>query len=168
MNRRGFTLMEILAVLLVLAVVASFMAPMFRYVRDEMRYQQARSAALKMADAIRSYYQNTKGYLITGSVQGDATGSNSISNLAAGTCNNPAATGIPSTTSGSTSSIAQLFACDYLLVKDFKGLPYTFSQPNNPIDDNILLVVTGGDAANRYQNKTFYVYRDMTLSAEAK
>ena len=167
MNRRGFTLIEILAVLLILAVVASFMAPMFRRVRDEMRYQQARTAALKMADAIRSYYQNTKGYVIMGSVQGNATGTDAISALTSQTCDNPAATGIPSTSAG-VSDMAQLFACDYLLAKDFTGLPYTFSQPNNPVDESVLLTVTGTSQANRYAGKSFYVYRDMTLSTEAQ
>lgn len=45
--------MEILAVLLVIAVVASFAVPIIRSVRSEMRYQRAKTAALKIAEAMR-------------------------------------------------------------------------------------------------------------------
>ena len=99
MMKKGFTLMEILAVLLILAVVASFAVPVIRSVRADIRYQSAKSSALKMAEAIRSYYTNTKGYKITGSVGGRDVFLNSVSSSS---CTNPSATGIPSTTAGET------------------------------------------------------------------
>jgi len=167
MKTQGFTLMEILAVLLILAVVASFAVPMVRRVRDEVRYQQARSAALKMADAIRSYYQNTRGYYPVGCIgSGDGCEKLTITTADAA-CTDVAATGIPASATTKTVNIKQLFACDYLSVKDFAGLPYTFAQPNSPIDADVLVTVTGEAAANKYANKYFNVYRDMSLSAEA-
>ena len=162
MNKQGFTLMEVLAVLLILAVIASFATPMIRKVRVEAQHYQAQSAALKLAEAIRTYYQNTKGYLIVGSVQGDATGDNAIATLASGTCNNPAASGIPSNSTG-TSQMSQLFACGYVSSKDFIGLPYTFSQSNNPINDKLLTVKGEGDAAGKYKDVSFSILRDMTI-----
>lgn len=164
-SKQGFTLMEILAVLLILAVVASFMVPMFRRVRDEVRYQQARSAALKMADAIRSYYQNTKGYVPEGCI-GEGGSCVAPTNAAASTCSNVAATGIPSSASEKSVSLGQLFACDYLSVKDFAGLAYNFSSDADYIftsDDPYLVKVDAREEAGPKHQDTFYVSRDMTI-----
>lgn len=173
MNTKGFTLMEILAVLLILAVVTMFSLPAVRATRSLMQYHQAKSAAVKMAEAMRTYYQNTKGYLITGSLKGKLVGEDeeslSVVNAAEQSCNNSAMTGIPSSTGSGvsrTSSMVQLFACDYLSTKDFAGLPYTFTAHDDPFnkgnnnDDLILLTVTGTADAGKYQNKSFTVHRD--------
>lgn len=163
MNKQGFTLMEILAVLLVLAVIASFAAPMVRRVRDEVRYQQARSAALKMADAIRSYYQNTKGYYPEGCI--GPTPCTSAETAAGQTCSNVAATGIPSTATTKSVSIAQLFACDYLNAKDFAGLPYSFASEQDLIqDDKRLVHVKEQSGTGAHKNDVFYVDRDLTIT----
>ena len=53
--------MEILAVLLVIAVVVSMAVPVFRSVRYEVKNGQAKTAAKKLADAMRSYYQVSRG-----------------------------------------------------------------------------------------------------------
>ncbi len=172
MNTKGFTLMEILAVLLILAVVTMFSLPAVRATRSLMQHHQAKSAAIKMAEAMRVYYQNTKGYLITGQLRGKLIDNDartfSVISAAEQSCNNTAMTGIPSTTASTsrTSSMAQLFACDYLSTKDFAGLPYTFIAHEDPFnkynnnDDLILLTVTGTADAGKYQNKSFTVHRD--------
>lgn len=157
--------MEILAVMLVIAVVASFAMPVIRSVRAETRYQRAKSAALKMAEAQRTFYRSTKGHLIVGNVQGV----NIPSVVAQTTCSNPGSTGIPAQIEGqytneSQDDIAQLFACDYLSPKDFVGLPYTFSANATP-SNGVLLTVTGNSPqAGRYNNRSFVVNRDMTIT----
>ena len=129
--KKGFTLMEMLAVLLVIAIVLSFAVPAYRSIRYEMYYHRAKTAAVKMAEAIRSYYQQTKGYVITdgSSFTGTGSGTDSVAGIlgSSDTCNNPAATGIPSTEGTRTSTVEQLFKCGYLNAKDFVGLPYRFS-----------------------------------------
>lgn len=173
MNTKGFTLMEILAVLLILAVITMFSLPAVRATRSLMQHHQAKSAAVKMAEAMRTYYQNTKGYLITGSLRGKLidgdSESLSVVNAAEQSCNNAAMTGIPATTASGvsrTSSMVQLFACDFLSTKDFAGLPYTFAAHSDPFnkennnDDFILLTVTGTTDAGTYKNKSFTVHRD--------
>ena len=61
MNKKGFTLMEILAVLLVIAVVVSMAVPVLRSVRYEVKNGQAKNAAHKLAQAVRTYYQVSRG-----------------------------------------------------------------------------------------------------------
>ncbi len=164
MNHKGFTLMEILAVLLILAVVASFAVPMFRKVRDEVHYQQARSAALKMADAVRSFYQNTKGYYPEGCI-GPSSYCVSANEAAKEDCDNVGATGIPSKDSNKKESIEQLFACGYLSAKDFIGLPYEFwSSKDLILNESHLVKVEAKEKAGIHYPGRFYVERDMTLT----
>ena len=121
--KKGFTLMEVLAVLLIIAVVASMTVPLLRRVNYQVKNSQAKTAALKLAEAVRSYYQTNRGYSIA-SGQFEATDTTIV--LAdPSTCVSPVATGIPSSAAG-TQSVKQLFACGYLSFKDFKGLPYKF------------------------------------------
>lgn len=164
MNKKGFTLMEILAVLLILALVSMFAIPAIRQVRSMVQYQQAKSAALKLGEAIRSYYKNTRGYYITGSVLGkeeSGAETNLASNATSVACSNPAATGIPSNSTGtSESNIKQLFACDYVSVKDFIGLPYEFTANKPSSTSDVLVTVTGTASAGRYKNKSFTVHLD--------
>lgn len=108
--------MEILAVLLIIAVVLSFAIPAFRSVRFEQRNSQAKAGVKKLSEAVRSFYQNSKGVKISGSFSG--TDLSSIPS-----CQNLGASGIPG--SGSVSP-TELFACGYLNINDFAGLPYTF------------------------------------------
>ncbi len=128
--KKGFTLMEILAVLLVLAVIASFAVPVVRSVLDEARYRKARVAATKMAEAMRSFYRSSRGTMVTGSLVG-----NDAANLT-GDCVNPALSGLPTRSfSGANLSpvgptsptVEDLFRCQYLSAKDFAGLKYEFS-----------------------------------------
>ena len=56
--KKGFTLMEVLAVLLVIAVVVSFAVPVLRAIISEVNYQRAKTAGVKMAEAIRIFYKD--------------------------------------------------------------------------------------------------------------
>ena len=159
--KKGFTLMEILAVLLVIAVIASFAMPALRSIQAEVRHQRAKSAALKMADAMRTYYKNSKGWLLDGSVKGT---DNSLNAAVQTTCDTDRLQGLYPSPS-SKISVYQLFACGLLSSKDFWDLPYEFAPATNPFDDNeILLNVTGKDKkAGKYQNKVFKVTRGMEI-----
>lgn len=174
MNTKGFTLMEILAVLLILAVVVMFAIPGIRAVRNEIYYQQAKSAAVKMAEAMRSYYQNTKGVRInTGVLVGKlplgdaATGVTSVMDAAQASCRNDMLKGFPPSSQGNTttSNMSQLFACEYLSVKDFVGLPYRFDANDELYRDNSVLVRTVGlESAGTHQNEGWCVYKDSSVA----
>ena len=169
MNKQGFTLMEILAVLLIIALIASFAMPAIRAVRAEVQYQQAKSAAVKMVDAMRSYYQNTRGFLpVNGQIKGKLEGTegeNTLSPIAAAqtTCTDKwqAQSG-----QDNTVDMSQLFACSYLTTKDFAGLPYLFVAHDDPFNKKegnaaeVLLTVTGTAAAGRHAGDVFTVHRD--------
>ena len=116
--KKGFTLMEILFVLLVIALVVSFAVPAIRTVRYDLYNARAKAALKKLAEARRSYYQYTKGADVSGSF--DAS---SLQTFAEEACNDVAASGIPG--SRSNSHVGQLFSCNFLDWKDF-DLPYTF------------------------------------------
>lgn len=123
--KKGFTLMELLAVLLVIAVVVSMAAPVFRAVRYEIKNSQAKNAAKKMAEAMHSYYQASRGYKVTGCFTPTASAGLTVIKTAASACTSPGATGIPASAGGSV-NVSQLFACGYLSYKDFMSLPYEF------------------------------------------
>ena len=123
--KKGFTLMEILAVLLVIAVLASFAVPLVRSVMADVRYRRARVAGSKMAEAIRIFFTDSKGFRISGSINGIAA-SELIS--AEDDCHNPALDGLPpyDTSNSGDIDVSQLFHCNYLTGKDFAGLNYIF------------------------------------------
>lgn len=176
MNTKGFTLMEILAVLLVLAVVISFAMPGIRAVRDEITYHQAKTAAVKMADAVRLYYKDTKGVTfdpegptIAGKTESASDDSVSAREAAQAACNTQLLSGIPGANNNVTTTLTQLFACGYLSVKDFEGLPYEFSSRKDWLEDpDIVLLVraVGTEAARRHAGDTWCVYRDHSVTEE--
>lgn len=171
--KKGFTLMEVLAVVVLLAMVVSFAAPAYRAVRFDMKHSQAKLAAKKLAEAVRSYYQVSRG----GTIQACFRGTD-VDGLAGGTCVNPAATGIPQTTAPSALNTAeQLFACGFLTVKDFKGSPYRFCtyRPEDDIATDpvgfvspLYAVVygTGNAVGSKYVLSKGYIYVDGTMSAK--
>lgn len=123
-KKEGFTLMEILFVLLVIALIVSFAVPAFRSVRFDVKNSRAKNALKKLAEARRSFYQSSKGSDIAAS---SFVGTEVTSAWGRGeNCNNPAASGIPAS-SRSASPVEQLFACGFLDWKDFAGLPYQFT-----------------------------------------
>lgn len=135
-TKSGFTLMEILAVLLVLAVIVSAAAPVFRSVRYEIRNAQAKSALRKVAEAARSFYSESRG---NGELFGGSFVAGNVATFSNQSCSGTMATGIPPQSTGSNagdgssganSAVANLFACGFLLPKDFNGMPYTFKICN--------------------------------------
>ena len=159
-NTSGFTLMEILAVLLIIAVVLSFAVPAFRSVRFEQRNSQAKAGVKKLSEAIRSFYQNSKGVKIKGSFSGTGLGS-------IGSCQDVGASGVPGT--GGETGIYQLFACGYLNANDFAGLPYTFyscvADVPSVCNGKPYAVAVGNDESSagkkytqNYGGKKYYIY----------
>lgn len=166
--KKGFTLMEILAVILVIAVIASFLVPAVRSARAEVAYQRAKTAAIKMAEAMRSYYRDSKGYLLDtdSSVVGTET-------YSFGTCptDSPVWTGEISMSAPSTKirDVKELFKCNYLTWKDFQGLPYTFEPMATSTNRSVLVRFTALDdakKAGRYHGQTFHVTHDMKVADE--
>lgn len=128
--KKGFTLMEILAVLLVLALILSLAAPILRSVRFEAKNSKARVALLKLAEATKTYYNVSRGGKFSAgdcfnpsTAAGEAVIKTAVSSCDTGGTS-PAATGIPGSTF--TQQTSQLFACGYLSYKDFAKLPYLF------------------------------------------
>ncbi len=171
--KKGFTLMEMLAVILVIAVVVSMTAPVFRTVRYEMKNSQAKAAAKKMAEAMKSYYQASRGHKIDGCFVPSA--------MTIGSCMTPGATGIPSSSSGIKSSVDQLFACGYLSKKDFAAVPYRFcandssSLPSGwpalgSTNTNKIFVLAGGQegAGEKYKKDKYFIYVDETLTIKER
>lgn len=117
----GFTLMELLFVLLLIALVVSFALPAFRSVRFDAQNARAKTALQKLAQARRSFYQDTRGWNIT-PANFNATGVAGLS----GSCDSTPFSGIPGTGGTRTKDYAQLFLCGYLNKKDFANLNYTF------------------------------------------
>lgn len=168
MNNKGFTLMEILAVLLILAVVVSFALPGIRLIRDEVQHSQAKSAASKMAEAMRSFYHDTKGLRVVGTLVGKLRSGEaeeySVIYAAAQSCNDRSSTGIPTSTTGGTTGIRQLFACGYLSTKDFAGLPYSFTADGDLFENDVLIRARGTTDAGRHAGEGWCVYRDSSIA----
>lgn len=113
--------MEILFVLLVIALIISFAVPAFRAVRFDVKNARAQAALKKLAEARRSFYQQSKGADITlGSFTTD-----DVQDWAGYNCSDISSSGIPGAATG-TVDVSQLFACGFLNWRDFVGLPYTF------------------------------------------
>lgn len=149
--------MEILAVLLVIAVIASFAVPLVKSVREEMRYQKAKAAGVQLAEAVRSFYTDSKGCF-------DLSSSFHAADATGGTCpsNNPIKTGIPSCSESDKAKLGDIFACGYLSPKMFVDLPYTFtvSDPRSSEDE----VFIRGDESGT--ERWFIVKRDMTIKED--
>ena len=161
--KKGFTLMEILFVLLVIALVVSFAVPAIRSVRYDVYNSRAKAALKKLAEARRSYYQQTKGSDISGGFGGSVAES-----YASYTCQDVAASGIPG--SRTNSDVSQLFACGFLDWRDFVDLPYNFimcgtslpigSQPCIALDGSNMVYAAAmgiqGQAGSKYESPSQY------------
>ena len=163
-QKKGFTLMEILAVLLIIAVILSFAIPAYTSVRFDQRNNLAKEGVKRLAEAVRTYYQNTKGVKIVGNFQGNKLGT-------VPACSNFSASGVPGR--GKTSDIMQLFACGYLSGSEYSELPYVFYSC---LDNNInchgrpyaVAVGTTEKAAGKkyvkeYDGVPYYIYLDSAL-----
>lgn len=182
--KKGFTLMEILAVLLVIAVVVSMAVPMFRAVRYEIKNSQAKNAAKKMAEAMHSYYQASRGRLLTGCFVPTQTAGKTLIKTASSACASPGATGIPAhkrSGSAAEDNVAQLFACGYLSYKDFVSLPYNFCVNNSntvpaglgttpsDVSGKIYVLAVGiknDGSGDKYQQSKGLIYVDSRLKAQ--
>lgn len=163
--KKGFTLMEILAVMLVIAVIASFLVPAVRSARAEVAYQRAKAAAIKMAEAMRSYYRDSKGYLFD--TNSSVTGTTALT-VSGCPSDSPARTGIINTGTKVPRNVKELFDCNYLTWKDFQGLPYTFTPTATSGNRSVLVTFTALDdaKAGRYKTKSFHVTHDMKVEED--
>lgn len=176
--KKGFTLMEVLAVMLVVAVIASLLTPAVRAVRSEVYYHRAKLAALKMAEAIRSYYRDSKGYDISGDFSGSAVNSPdtfaSFLETIKDDCppDSPARMGIVMpTNAGKVKDVTELFQCNYLSWREFEGLPYTFAATHWNDADTLVTYTASDKRAGKYYNENgsttvYAVLRNMTISGE--
>lgn len=154
--------MEILAVLLVVAVLASFAVPAVRSIMAEVRYQRAKVAGAKLAEAIRAFYTDSKGYRIDGSINGGSIGTDITASVS--DCENPAMTGIPpyETSTAGNVDVSQLFFCNYLAVKDFQGLDsYEFNV--GACAGGAACLVRVSDSSTKHNKGCFSVNRDGTI-----
>ncbi|MDD7579131.1 MAG: prepilin-type N-terminal cleavage/methylation domain-containing protein [Elusimicrobia bacterium] len=179
--KKGFTLMELLAVLLVIAVVVSMAAPVFRAVRYEIKNSQAKNAAKKMAEAMHSYYQASRGYTVKDCFTPTAAAGLNVIKTAASACSSPGATGIPASSSGGSVSVSQLFACGYLSYKDFMSLPYEFcandtesfpsgwgTKPSTSVGKVYVLAggVKADGSGDKYQKSKGVIFVDARMVAQ--
>ena len=165
MNKRGFTLMEVLAVLLVLAVIASLAVPGIRAANYEVKNSRAKTAAKRLLEGMRNYKQATRG----GTVTFPAAGFNGTFSSA---CTVPVNTGIPGQAAQVSIDVDQLAVCGgFVSPKDFRGLPYLFynmTPSGITISGNkgdVTLVVVGTDKAGpKYNDRNKYlIYMDDRL-----
>ncbi len=185
--KKGFTLMEMLAVILLIAVVVSMAVPVFRTVRYEVKNSQAKTAARKLAEAMRSYYQVSRGLGVKQECFSPTTSSGkSLVLTAASNCASPTSDGIPyqntSVTNASRPSVGQLFACGYLSSRDFLGIPYEFctcnpiaggAQPtqcqiSEATGTNTPFVVLRGvsGAGSQFTKASYHIYVDQSMVAQ--
>lgn len=155
--KKGFTLMEILAVLLIIAVIVSAAVPVFRAIRFDVKNAQAKTAAKKLAEAVRSYYQASKGSAIEEKCFSPS--STWYSTVTSASCTAPNTSGIPNQSIGaevSESEVSQLFACGFLTVKDFVSSPYkycvckpgtTYSSGDCSVGENVYVAAYGQSEA---------------------
>lgn len=179
LNRGGFTLVEILFVLLVIALIINFAMPAIRAVRLDAKNSQAKAALKKIAEARRSYYQKNKGYDVTGDFSWNMVDLSQAPRQYAGhACSNVAASGIPASaaaSAGLSNGVDQLFACGFLNWRDFADLPYIFyvcpidgsgSAPCN-VPGRYAAAKGTADAGKKYNNESDYVmFIDQNMKVE--
>lgn len=159
--KKGFTLMEMLAVVMLVALFTTFALPIYRSIRFEMQHGRAEQAAVKMAEAMRSFYTRTKGAPVTGSFTPTTTDGSALMATAASACTDKLASGIPSNSAASAENVSQLFACGYLSYKDFQALPYTFTAHGRGDSEGNLVTATGLTKTGKYEGKVIKVSRKM-------
>ena len=171
MNKRGFTLMEVLAVLLLLAVIASLAVPGIRAANFAIKNARAKNAAKELIEGINNYRLATRG--------GTVNAFNNFSGSFDTSCTTNVNTGIPGNVSAI--SVGQLAPCGFLSPKDFKNIPYTFYYGSLPTfassipskEGDVVLVALGNNqqkAGARYytapanvNNANYAIYIDQRL-----
>ncbi len=166
-KNKGFTLMEIIFVILLIALIVNFALPAFRAVLYDVKNSRAKTALKKLAEARISFFKTTRGYDIqpTNGVAYPPFTGEDAKEWAAEPCEgneNPVATGIPSN-STSLKPVSILFQCGFLDWRDFENLPYYFyicnlnnATPEEPCSDrNIYAGAIGTDkAGKKYKEHT--------------
>ncbi|MBO7191037.1 MAG: prepilin-type N-terminal cleavage/methylation domain-containing protein [Elusimicrobiaceae bacterium] len=129
--QKGFTLMEMLAVGLMLAVIMSLATPVVRSFRYEIKNAQARTAAGKLAQGFRNYLKDMKCTEVPD--YGCFSPEDDVIQTDASQCTSQKNTGVPTSPSLCaalpTDRVARqktLFACGYVAYKDFAKSPYEF------------------------------------------
>ncbi len=135
---KGFTLMEVLAVVMVLALVGAMAVPSFRASNAEQRFRRAKISLMKLGQAIRTMENdgncvNTdpsdeKNYSFVGTESDDFLPTNA--NLTYDDCGTTGVPrrSIPSATGACNAlTIKWIFFCGDFRAKDFIGLPYKFT-----------------------------------------
>ncbi len=152
-KKNGFTLMELLAVIMMIALIASFAVPAYRSIRAERQFRRARSAAVLLLEGIRQAKQKTGRPLPSPTDFTPTTGIPSTDG-----CTDDAATGIPRRSNirrnGENYKIEELFACGYVNSRDFEKLPYKF-QYTYVGDAPSYITFTGIDGAGKYEGRSF-------------
>ena len=129
--QKGFTLMEMLAVGLMLAVIMSLATPVVRNFRNEIKNAQARTAAGKLAQGYRNYLKDRKCLLVPNRGCFSPT-QDTVIQTDASQCTESRNTGVPGRPSlclitfTDTTDLKNLFACGYVAYKDFANIPYEF------------------------------------------
>jgi len=170
-TQKGFTLMEILFVVLIIAIVIGFAAPVWRAVRADIKNRQAKTALKKLAEARRNYYQSSKGNdFSTGLFVAPINSGTSLDGWAGQTCSGISTSGIPGGSMPAL-SVAKAFACGLLDWRDFKGLPYEFTVcplnaagappcviPETSEAPLVGAVAVGSAAGAKYHSSRYYMY----------
>ena len=173
--KKGFTLMEVLAVILIVAVVSSMAVPALRALRADLKNSQARAATLRLVEATKNYYRDNKKLPADGCFSPLDT--DTIIKTAPASCATAKSTGIPPSRDGSggttdSNGLANLFACGYLAYKDFVGLPYKFCnyKPSDLPTENptgytepfyaVAYGYSAAKAGDKYKKEKGYIYVD--------
>ena len=134
---KGFTLMEVLAVVMVLALLGAMAVPSFRSVNSEQKFRRAKISMVKLAQAIKSVHTRT-GQSVTENSFFVGTDTDSYlltehETIRGVECRN---TGIPARSvaaGAATLALTELFKCGDLRPKDFVGLPYKFTYDGTQV-----------------------------------
>ena len=165
-NQKGFTLMEVLFVALVIATIVAFALPAIRSARVDAQNARAKAALKKLAEARRTYYQNTRG----GTFSFSYFNATNIDDWVSASCSVSASSGVPGKAIVQDSA-QDLFACGLLNRKDFINLPYQFyicpGDRSGPCDEKkfVMATATPGAGITKYE-PPYYMYastRDMEV-----
>ena len=154
-KNKGFTLMEIIFVILLIALIVNFALPAFRAVLYDVKNSRAKTALKKLAEARISFFKTPRGY----DIQYGYFTAEQAKTWAGEACEgneNPVVTGIPSN-STSLKPASILFQCGFLDCCDFENLPYYFyiCNLNNATDSypcnktNVYAGAIGTDKAGK-------------------
>ena len=139
-NKNGFTLAEMLAVIIIMAILAALSTPLVReYIRDSAN-DKAKTQLQLIAHAVRNFKADNPGVTLTKGVIN-------------------AATPIPHACTVNQTSVAigMLFACSYLRHTNWAAFKYTFEAGSTAVNtcggkcSNPVAAMVGTDTAGKYK-----------------